>query len=711
MCYYELKSIVLSSGLNILLGENGEGKTKLYEALYWLLNVKTTSVDDLFHLVSMKKIRETEIGGTITLSVQIDVRQGGSKKTLLKEYVCRKKTNSHLEIVSNRIIGIEENELGERIEVKFDQLLQAIFPVEIRRYSMFKGEAELNIFENEDAFSNLVKQYSDSRHFDKYVDYSNQFLKTVQRQITADTRLRVASQRDYDNAVSDYKKQKDTIDSLKDRINEYESTIADLSKKIAVAELHVSNSQELSDINKSINILQERIRKKRAELKEKYTNYLFDEKWILLNYPKVFEEFSSIIKEVSLEKRSMQSAYDREIGEKMGAKTLKRRALQELIGTHTPLPINVPGQSILEELLESEHCKVCNRPAPIGSEAYNFIAERLNAYLAIQSPEVDSQEENLFNSSNIEDLSLMMNIQRDRFVEVNKIKESISETLDFNRRIKDDIEALEEELRLEEQRKISLIGSSSIAEGSLTRLLHEYGGWTKTLNETEGYLAKAKEEELEATKELSRLRKKIDDIDLSSASKTLLKIKKIHEKIEVVVKRVRAKKMEAFVEELQGKINEYMLEINHNAFTGNVKLGRSINQDGNMMLDIAMYEGESLLRDPGAAHKTSMYIASLFAISKMAELRTEESFPLIFDAPTSSFGSSKRDYFYNIISRSSNQIIVMTKDYLVREKGSMELSVSNEFSSINRDKAIWLKLERPFDSDDLSTINTLVEYI
>jgi len=38
LCYYGQKEFPLSDGLNIILGENGEGKTKLFEAIEWLFN-------------------------------------------------------------------------------------------------------------------------------------------------------------------------------------------------------------------------------------------------------------------------------------------------------------------------------------------------------------------------------------------------------------------------------------------------------------------------------------------------------------------------------------------------------------------------------------------------------------------------------------------------------------------------------------------------
>jgi DNA sulfur modification protein DndD len=44
-----------------------------------------------------------------------------------------------------------------------------------------------------------------------------------------------------------------------------------------------------------------------------------------------------------------------------------------------------------------------------------------------------------------------------------------------------------------------------------------------------------------------------------------------------------------------------------------------------------------------------MHISILFAISELASENREESYPMIFDAPTSSFGETKSAEFLNLI--------------------------------------------------------------
>jgi len=104
-----------------------------------------------------------------------------------------------------------------------------------------------------------------------------------------------------------------------------------------------------------------------------------------------------------------------------------------------------------------------------------------------------------------------------------------------------------------------------------------------------------------------------------------------------------------------------------------------------------------------------MHISILFAISELASEIKEENYPMIFDAPTSSFGENKTSQFLNLIYKTGSQKILLIKDFLHTDKEkSNSLIIKKEFEEVKRNKAFWMKLERPFDPNNLKTINTQV---
>ena len=99
-----------------------------------------------------------------------------------------------------------------------------------------------------------------------------------------------------------------------------------------------------------------------------------------------------------------------------------------------------------------------------------------------------------------------------------------------------------------------------------------------------------------------------------------------------------------------------------------------------------------------------MYMAVLFAIAKITADRRETKYPLIFDAPTSSFSQMKEQEFYEIINKIQKQCIIVTKDMLefdVATQKSLIKSSAYELSC----RIYRIEKERDgFNENDVSTI-------
>ena len=105
LCYYDNNSFELAVGLNIILGENGEGKTKFFEAIDWLFNGENRELDKL---VSAKKLNETEIGESFRVRVSMTIEQNGEKSIITKSFLVKKENPNDLLTSSFIIEGIED---------------------------------------------------------------------------------------------------------------------------------------------------------------------------------------------------------------------------------------------------------------------------------------------------------------------------------------------------------------------------------------------------------------------------------------------------------------------------------------------------------------------------------------------------------------------------------------------------------------------------
>ena len=702
LCYFDTNTFELSEGLNIILGENGEGKTKFFEAVDWLFNGENRELD---MLVSAKKLHEAEIGESFRVRVSMTVEQYGEKSIITKSFLAKKAKANECSTSSFMIEGISENIAGERTQVDGQALLDRIFPFQIRKYTMFKGEAELNIFESDSALANLINLFSEAKHYDKYSE-KGAFLREKAEKAVEDS-----SKLDKKNEAL-YKKLEVEIIYLEREkakylvhLNSTEEEIRKIEGNLQLAESHVSNADALETLNKRIKEIEERISHLSGRIDENYTTSLFDENWILVNFESFHKEFAEKASKHSKTRRELQSEFDRQKGIIEGEK----KAKAELLNNALPLPNNVPSKAVMEEMLNDEICKVCNREAKRGSEPYEFMMKRLKTYL--ESQVIDESEpyndEPLFKFDYINRLDNLSISHEDNLKKIRLIRTKIKELFEFNDDRKKDIEELNEQLEKEKSEREKILGNSSIGAEKLSEVLKNYNAWQRDLKNRNqdqvDYTTKLKglESELKGKKEEK------DKIDTNSANSFLIKTRNILRDIETIFLDTKEKKFDEFIEKLQTKSNNFFKTINIDAFTGTIVFTRR-NKVNRTIVEVELQEDARTFHKPNQSLLTSMHISILFAISELASEIKEENFPMIFDAPTSSFGENKTAQFLNLIFETENQKILLVKDFLHTDKASKTLSIKKEFENVRRDKAFWVKLERPFDPNNLKTINSQV---
>lgn len=712
LCYYNTNTFQFEDGLNIILGENNEGKTKFFEAIEWLFNGKSV---DVINLISAKKINEISSGDSFIVSVSMNVEQYETESKISRSFTVTKKSNNEVE-TSNVVFEGEEtdNNTGERIPKNAQNLLDRIFPYQIRRYSMFKGETELNIFDNDEALANLINLFSDARHYEKYTEKGVFLREKAEKAVEQSTRQNQQNQRAYNSLESEIAQLHREKERLKIHLNSTEEEKVKLEKNIKEAEKYANNAKELETINKRIENFENKISLADRIIDYNFTTSLFDENWMLVNFEPFHKQFAEKVSAHSKTKRKLQSEFDKQKGIKVGVK----KAKAELLNNALPLPDNIPSKAIMEEMLNEEICKVCNREAKKGSEAYEFMMNRLKSYLESQVVEENEPEsdEPLFKfdyANRLENLSIS---HEDNLKNLRLIRSDIKDKFELISEREKEKQELEELLEKEKDDRKKILGDSKIAEESkLLNVFKNYTFWQddlKSINE-DYYNLNTKFQDIQSKIKLKQDEK--DKIDLNSASSFLLKTRDILRHIEAIFIETKEKKFDEFIHRLEGKSNKYLSQINVEAFTGQIKFSKKRIGGDRIKIEVSLLESGGRYFVPGTAVRTSMNISILLAISELANEVRDETYPMIFDAPTSSFGETKTGDFLNLIYETSNQKIILLKDFIGSIKnpdGSInELFIKDEFKSIKREKAFWVKLERPLDKNELSTINTEVNQL
>ena len=706
LCYYGVKQFEFSKGLNIILGENGEGKTKFFDAIEWLLNTTFSSNEST--LISQKALTEATVGESFQVSVKLTCEHEDETVYITRQFRVTKLKDENVETTKAVLDGVKESRTGERDIVDGKQWLDIVFPPEIRRYSMFKGESSLNILKQDASLLNLINLFSDARSYEKYASKIEFLREEAEKEVSENTRINTKKKAEFETLekqITLAQQKKSQLEEQLDRLEQNTNTTIELKNE---AEKFVLNAKALEDINKRIDILNDRKQKNDAKIEENYTTSLLDDFWILMHFEPIHNEFSNKIQQAEIAKRQIQQEFDISKGETKGRRTLQAK----LMNNSSPLPVGVPNKAIMMEMLKDEICKVCNREAKEGTEAYQYMEHNLKQFLSSLEPEKNVEEDEvIFKHNYLRSLVNMATNHDSSILRFRSIIPEIQDKFDFNKSREEDSIRFQEQIDKEKLERTKILGDSSLGEDRLLDVIKNYNQWQADINNANRSKLTLEYQHKEASDNLAEKIEQRDKIGEQSANNYLIKKRDLLKDIEKIFKETKERKFDEFLKKLEDKSNEILAKINVDAFLGKIIFikKRSTSNHTGINVELVQSDGTPFI-SPNQSLETSMHIAVLFAISDLAAGKKLEEYPLIFDAPTSSFGESKTSTFLNLLHNNTNQKILLLKDFIIKNDDN-KLSIKKEFDSVKRNKAFWVRLERPFDNGKLSTINTLVSEI
>ena len=710
--YYGDNCLSLSKGLTLIIGDNGDGKTTLYEALEWLFD--TTGEDKKESHVSEKRKAELEPAEIDELSVSITFEHDGEKE-IKKSFIFEKSLDGSFRTRDFKFIGYI-NTGAERISVPGDRLLNQCFETVIRNYCMFKGEDQLNVFDNDDnALKILVETFSGFKQFDKLVEMTTNFdqksANAVNRELQNDKK--VSNQAKELNAqLSNFE---NDIYSIKTELNEKRISISEFTTKLEMLEKNQETSERYQEIKECIKGLKDRKAKLVVQSSCDYSTNLLDEYWILRSFPSIIKEFSSKVSALSKEKRRLYKLETERRAKEAGEREAFSK-IQKTINDFVPLPWNLPDKETMQEMIEAEVCKVCGRPAPKGTEAYEFMCNKLNEYLAHITAEAnkninnESEEKPLFPNSFINELhSRQIKLSGDTEQEISKIATTISDRLEFVTKRKAELAEVDKQLQELETEQNDLLMQSGLSAELLDKSISDLRGFFDAKSRAESRVS-----ELETTlkfKESAKaeIQEKLSQLEpTSSMTQVYQRVHTAFERITKAFANAKEQNINNFLQMLETESNKYLQKLNKNDFYGIIRIRKTINNSARIEL---YSDNGTRIENPNGALKTTMYMSVLFAISQITTLKREQDYPLIFDAPTSSFGGFKEDTFYNVIDTIDKQCIIVTKDLLNIDKATGQKAL--DFDTINKLSCSVYRIEKvePFNDKDLSTIQTVVTQV
>lgn len=698
-----------SDGLTVIIGDNGDGKTTFFEALQWLLNT-TVEKGSVEHISEMRKSK-MEVGETDEVSVFMEFEHNGLK-SVEKSFTFERLENGSFRIGSLQYRGYETNGF-EREAVNGKSLIERCYDAFIQRFSMFKGESELNVFDNAAALKDLVDKFSDIRKFDQLVEYTQSFEVKAEKAYMSEMRSdkKVAEKsRDLESRITRLSAE---IQVTRQDIKDKRQSVETFGKKLSELEDNQEASQRFKDIQSRLRTQEEKRNKMLAIISAvNYSHALLDRYWILAPFSPILKAFQEKISVISKEKRKLDREFERTKAIEIGKLEAYRELQGALVNGATELPWYLPNQETMEEMIHDHICKVCGREAPEGSEAFAFMVRKLEEYkrhteakIARDASKKQLADSTLFPHEYIERLhNLSQSLSGTREAEVARYAQDIADRQELVAARKADLEKIEDKINdLKEEKTRLLINVGNLSEAALEKEFNDIKGLFDQKERATERLAILETQLSFQEKQMAELKKELNSLDPESSQvKVTKEVHLVLEEIAKAFSQAQKDNLKRFLQELEAKANDYMVALSAADFHGEVRLIHTANNS----TEIKLYSSNGTeIKKPSGSQKTVMYISVLFAISDFTQEKRDEDYPLIFDAATSSFGDSKEEDFYNVIDKINKQCIIITKDFI--EKGRLnEVAIDGLTCAVYR-----IKKAPNFNATNMATIRTLIEKI
>lgn len=721
--YYGQKVFEFGPGLNLILGANGDGKTTFYDALDFVLTIEDADRKSmpLSSCVSKKMFAELKPSQSAPVMVALVVLNNDNKTRLIeRKFTVTKNTDESMSISEHSHGGYITAGGGIRKPVMLKNLLigEALFPPIIKKYSLFKGEKALNIFDDKTTLKNLIDLFSDIKDLGPYKAYaafgdecSKRAVSTAQKKDKASgdaaaTLLRIRG--DLESRLAQEQA----------RLEDLRKTYSDNQAKIEAIEADLETIELVHSMQDAIKELNDVVALKRSQLDENYSTNLLDKLWILNGFEPILEEFANKMSKFSENKQSLIRLERERVIRENAKREAEAKTIEDLKAELSELPWYIPDVKTMQSMLEKERCLVCGTKAEKGSDAYNHIAKHLQEaldYLHKKDIKEDSEEikeEEIFHFKNVENLH-QMSIQLYQYG-INLC--DISFDIEKEKRRNDALyEEINDSVNLieEKQTEMARILAQSASGQDIGALA---GGW---VNIKHWY--KTKEEASIGIDRLTsitipEIRKKIaENIEkykksvVDNTAKEFLKINTFYKLFGEALERAETRTLEEFMDKLANTANKFLEMLNVDDFTGEIRIKRDI-RDESIVVYLADKNGKSI-DNPNTSLFTTMHLSVLFAISELSKDNLNNEYPMILDAPTSSFDEGKDKSFYQVMNEKLNkQCIIVTKSYLYKNEDQFEVDMKGIQRLLDVKNIPIYRIQKldGFDKKDQSTIETII---
>ncbi len=671
MCYAGSNKFEFTEGINVIIGDNGYGKSKLFDAFYWVMynecfdtNKKKFQKSPFLKklIVSDKAISETK-EGIITASVILTFKNldKGNVYILERNYSVKKEDDILIEdIDSKEVVWQKDLHYLTAKEVtdseQISRIKKTILPDNIKPYMWFQGEQVESIidFNKTDTLTQAINVLSNITRYDHIKEISENLKESTTKEFNKKQRDLSSDKDKSSNLELQRNHILDRLKELQKQELQIQDTKATAEEKSEQLLNKISDAQKIKEVEAKRKSIEKNLEETQEEFTEEQKllhKKLFTNKWVLKGTEKLFVEYSSLYNNYEQTKLKQELTKQARIESEN----------QIMIELHARLPVDVPEPIHLENMLSNEHCLVCDREAPLGSDAYIKIKELLDrSKTKVKS--IESEDSNIHDFG--ADLRKLYQNGLGLSHNIKNIDDDITSTfrrlrkLDKKRKtLTDDLNAIESEIN-------SLIVDTALNVHQANDLLNQYNAQNELAKRAITQENSTANEILKRKQELQQLDIELGRLVSGEIPAYLIEKLKVVEEFNTLAHSTRRRVFDSLVKILETEANQHyqlMTQGNMSA-RGIIKL-KELNSGKNYMPELTDENGNVLMQ-LNTGNIILIKLATIMAIiSARQGSRDTDLYTLITDAPMSVFGEDYTIGFCKTVSNVYRQSIIMSKEF------------------------------------------------
>lgn len=671
MCYAGSNKFDFTEGINVIIGDNGYGKSKLFDAFYWVMynecfdtsKKKFQNTKLLKRLIiSDKAISEAE-DGFVSTSVILTFHntERGSLYILERKYSIRKSDNKIIEDQdSEEIVWFKELTYLNAKEIKeedqIDRIKKSILPDNIKPYMWFQGEQVESIidFNKSDTLTHAINVLSNITRFDKIISLADDLKDSSTKEFNKKQRDLSGDKGKSENLELDRQNLLERIKALELQEIQIKDNLATAEEKSETLLNKLSDAQKIREIEVKRKSIENNLKEVQEEYDEEQKSIhkrMFSNKWVLKGTERLFEEYGKIYNQ--FEHKKLQN--EAQIQARLDSENAIVTELQ------TRLPIDVPEPIHVEFMLNAERCLVCDREAPKDSEPWLKMKELLDrSKMKIKTLEDEEISIHDFSA----DLKKLYQNGLGLSHNIKNIDTDIVSTFRRIRKLDKRRKSLTEDLTKIESEINSLIVDAALNVTQANNLLNEYSAQNELARRSSNEVISNANTILRRKEELAKIEADLSKLVIGEIPAYLLEKVKVLDEFQLVANSTRKRVFNKLVQILEEEANKHYLVMTQDNMSarGIIRL-KELSNGKNYMPELVDEHGNILLQ-LNTGNIILIKLATIMAIiSARQGSRDTDLYTLITDAPMSVFGEDYTIGFCKTVSNVYRQSIIMSKEF------------------------------------------------